>query len=153
MRYLALDVGDRRVGVALSDEGGSIATPLTVVRRASKVEDFARIGRLAREHRVGALVVGHPLNADGSSGPQAQRIERYAAALGGALRSEGLDLALILWDEYLSTQQAEAAMIAAGRKAKDRRARIDAVAAAVILQDYLDAQRSSGRDPVEEEAG
>lgn len=153
MRYLALDVGDRRVGVAVSDESGSVAAPLTVVRRASKVEDFARLARLVREHGVGTLVVGHPLNADGSSGPQAQRIERYAAALDQALRSEGLDLSMVLWDEFLSTQQAQAAMIATGRKAKDRRARIDAVAAAVILQDYLDAQRPSPLDPVEEEAG
>jgi len=153
MRTLALDVGDRRVGVAVCDESGSVATPLTVVRRASKAEDFARIARLAREQRVGALVVGHPLNADGSSGWQAQRVERYAAALDQALRSEGLDLPFVLWDEYLSTQQAQAAMIASGRRAKDRRARIDAVAAAVILQDYLDAQRSSPLGPVEEEAG
>lgn len=153
MRILALDVGDRRVGVAVSDESGLIATPLTVVRRASKVEDFARIAQLVREHGVGALVVGHPLNVDGSSGSQAQRVERYAEALDQVLRSEGLGLQFILWDEYLSTQQAQAAMIASRRKAKDRRARIDAVAAAVILQDYLDAQRSRLLDPAEEEAG
>jgi putative Holliday junction resolvase len=153
MRTLALDVGDRRVGVAVSDESGSIASPLTVVRRASKVEDFARIARLAREQRVEGVVVGHPLNADGSAGSQAQQVERYAAALEEALRSEGLDLTFILWDEYLSTQQARAVMIAAGRKAKDRRARIDAVAAAVILQDYLDARRFSALDPAEEENG
>ena len=153
MRALALDVGDRRVGVAVSDESGLVAAPLTVLRRASKVEDFARIARLAREQHVGTLVVGHPLNADGSAGSQAQRVARYAMALRQALSSEGLELPVVLWDEYLSTQQAQAAMIAAGRKAKDRRARIDAVAAAVILQDYLDAQRSSALDPVEEEAG
>jgi putative Holliday junction resolvase len=153
MRYLALDVGDRRVGVAVSDESGSVAAPLAVVTRASKVEDFARIARLVREQCVGTLVVGHPLNADGSSGPQARRIERYAAALDQALKSEDPDLSIVLWDEYLSTQQAQAAMIAAGRRAKDRRARIDAVAAAVILQDYLDAQRSRPLGPVEEEAG
>lgn len=152
MRYLALDVGDRRVGVAVSDESGSVAAPVTVVKRASKAQDFARIAQLVREHGVGTLVVGHPLNADGSSGHQAERIERYAAALDQALKSEGIDLAMVLWDEFLSTQQAQAAMIATGRKAKDRRARIDAVAAAVILQDYLDAQRSRSLDPVEEEA-
>jgi putative Holliday junction resolvase len=150
MKVLALDVGDRRVGVAVSDETGLIATPLTVVRRASKAEDFARISRLVREQSAGGMVIGLPLNADGSAGPQAQRIERYSAALGQALRDEGLDLAIILWDEYLSTQQAQEVMIAAGRKAKDRRARIDAVAAAVILQDYLDDQRSAL--PAEEES-
>jgi putative Holliday junction resolvase len=141
MRLLALDVGDRRVGVAVSDETGLLATPLLVLHRRSKVDDFARIARLAREQRVSGLVVGHPLNADGSPGPQAQRIERYAAALAEALLAEGLDLPLTLWDEYGSTQRAQEAMIAAGRKARDRQARIDAVAAAVILQDYLDRQR------------
>lgn len=141
MRLLALDVGDRRVGVAVSDATGLIATPLTVVRRASKAEDFAKIARLVREQRAEGLVVGHPLDQDGRAGPQAQRIERYAAALEEALLAEGLDVPLLLWDERMSTVRAQEAMIAAGRKAEDRRARIDAVAAAVILQDYLDEQR------------
>jgi putative Holliday junction resolvase len=141
MRRLALDVGDRRVGVALSDETGLIASPLTVIRRRSKAEDFATIGGLIREHGVKAVVIGHPLNDDGSAGPQAQRIERYAEALLEALRAEGLDVPGILWDEYGSTQRAQEAMIAGGRNASRRRARIDAVAAAVILQDYLDTAR------------
>jgi putative Holliday junction resolvase len=152
MRYLALDVGDRRVGVAVSDETGSIAAPLTVIRRASKVQDFAHIARLVRELEVGGLIVGHPLNDDGSAGPQAQRIERYALALAKDLQADGLDLPLTLWDESLSTRRAQQAMIAAGRKARQRRARLDAVAAAVILQDYLDAQRPSALGRVEEEA-
>ena len=138
---LALDVGDRRVGIAVSDETGLLATPLDVLHRRSKADDFARITRLAREQGAAGLVVGHPLNADGSAGPQAQRVERYAAALVDALRAEGLDLPMTLWDEYGSTQRAQEAMIATGRKASDRRARIDAVAAAVILQDYLDEHR------------
>jgi putative Holliday junction resolvase len=141
MRLLALDVGDRRVGVAVSDELGLIATPLTVVHRRSKAEDFARIARLVREQGVAGLVVGHPLDDDGCAGAQAQRVERYAAALEDALRAEGLDLPFIFWDERMSTVRAQEAMIAAGRKAQERRARIDAVAAAVILQDYLDVQR------------
>lgn len=140
-RLLALDVGERRIGVAVSDALGVIATPLTVIRRSSKAADFCRIAGLAREQQAGALVVGHPLNADGSAGPQAQRVERYAAALEQALRDEGLDLPLILWDEHGSTQRAQAAMIAAGRGARDRRERIDAAAAAIILQEYLDVQR------------
>jgi putative Holliday junction resolvase len=149
MKALALDVGDRRVGVALSDETGLIATPLTVIQRASKLEDFARLASLVREHGVDTLVVGHPLNDDGSAGPQAWRIERYAAALREALRTEGLDLLWVLWDEWGSTQKAQEIMLGAGRKTRDRRTRIDAVAAAVILQDYLDSQRSSPQEPVE----
>jgi len=152
MRLLALDVGDRRLGVALSDETGLIATPLTVIHRASKAEDSAQIARLVRELGVEGLVIGYPLNADGSAGPQARRIKRYATAVTEALRAEGLDMPLTFWDESLSTRRAQEAMLAAGRKAKDRRARIDAVAAAVILQDYLDARRPAARGLMEEEA-
>jgi putative Holliday junction resolvase len=141
MRLLALDIGDRRVGVAVSDETGLIASPLTVILRASKAKDFERIARFVREYGVEGLVVGHPLNADGSAGPQAQRVERYTAALIDALRAEGLSLPVVLWDEQMSTLRAQEVMIAAGGRRKDRRMRIDSVAAAVILQDYLDEQR------------
>ncbi len=141
MKLLALDVGDRRVGVAVSDESGLIATPLTVIHRAAKVEDFARIASLVRERGSEGLVIGHPLNDDGSAGPQARRVERYAAALAEALEAEGLDLPVCLWDERMSTRRAQDLLIEAGRRAKDRRRRIDAVAAAVILQDYLDEHR------------
>lgn len=151
MRLLALDVGDRRVGVAVSDQTGLIATPLTVIRRTSKAEDFARIARLVREQGVTGLVIGHPLEPNGCAGPQARRIERYAAALLEGLRARGLDLPLMFWDESLSTRRAQEAMIASGRKSKDRRARIDAVAAAVFLQDYLDAQRPPVTGLMEEE--
>jgi putative Holliday junction resolvase len=143
MKLLALDVGDRRIGVAVCDVAGVIATPLTVIRRSSKVEDFAKIACLAREQGVEGLVIGHPLNADGSAGPQARRVERYAAAMSEALRLEGLSVPLIMWDEHGSTQRAQTLMIGAGRSARDRRQRIDAVAAAVILQDYLDVQQTS----------
>lgn len=143
MKLLALDVGDRRVGVAVSDLAGLIATPLAVIQRSSKVQDFAKIARLVREQGVGKLVIGHPLNADGSAGPQAQRVERYAVALSEALGLEGLSVQVIMWDEYGSTQRAQALMIDAGRGAKARHRRIDAAAAAVILQDYLDEQQSS----------
>jgi putative Holliday junction resolvase len=151
MKLLALDVGDRRVGVAVSDEMGLMATPLTVIHRASKAEDFARVARLVREHCVGGLVVGHPLRQDGTPSPQARRIERYAAALMESLRAAGLDLTGTFWDESLSTRRAQEAMIAAGRKPANRRARIDAVAAAVILQDYLDARRPPEVGLVEED--
>ena len=144
MKLMALDVGERRVGVAVSDMTGLLATPLVVVRRKSKAEDFGRIARLVREQGVEGLVIGHPLNADGSAGPQARRVERYATALLEALSAEGLTLQMFLWDEHMSTQRAQQLMIEAGRKASKRRRRIDAVAAAVILQDYLDERRQLG---------
>lgn len=142
MRLLALDVGDRRVGVAVSDAAGLIATPLAVLRRTSKVKDFSKLASLLREQGAEKLVVGHPLNADGSAGPQARRVERYVAAMSEALEAEGLSVPIILWNEHGSTQRAQELMIDAGRSAKNRRQRIDAAAAAVILQDYLDEQQS-----------
>lgn len=119
-----------------------LATPLTVIRRTSKADDFRKVARLVREQGAERLVVGHPLNADGSAGPQAKRIERYAAALSEALRLDGLSLPVIMWDEHGSTQRAQRLMIGAGRGAGHRKQRIDAAAAAVILQDYLDEHQS-----------
>jgi putative Holliday junction resolvase len=152
MKYLALDVGERRVGVAVSDETGLLATPLTVINRKSKKEDFARIARLACEQGADGFIIGQPLNADGSAGPQVRRIERYAEALAQYLHEHGLKLTLAFWDEYLSTQRAQQAMLASGRKAKARRARIDAVAAAMILQDYLDVTRLDKQSSPEEDS-
>jgi putative Holliday junction resolvase len=151
VRCLAFDVGDRRVGLALSDPSGVIASPLTVIERRSKAEDFGRIARLVRQHEAGCLVVGHPLRADGSSGPQARKVERYVAALTESLQADGLEADVVFWDEHSSTQMAQDAMISSGRRRKHRHARLDAVAAAVILQDYLDAQRTLHEVPKEGE--
>jgi len=142
MKLLALDVGERRIGVAVSDETGLIVTPLATIRRASKVEDFARIAGLLREQRAQGVVIGHPLNRDGSAGPQARRVEKYAQALRLALQGEELDAPVILWDEYLSTRQAEEALAGVGprSKAPGGRAGLDAAAAAIILRDYLEAR-------------
>jgi len=132
---MALDLGERRIGVAISDPTRILARSLCVLERRSKKEDFTAIAELVREHGVDLVVVGHPRSLDGTIGPQARRVQRYADAL-----AEVLPVPLILWDERLSTSTAEQLMIEAGRPARKRRKRIDAVAAAVILQDYLDAQ-------------
>ncbi len=134
MRILALDVGDRRVGVAVSDPLGLMARPLTVIVRRSREDDYREIARLAAEHEASLVVVGHPLSMSGEVGPQARRVERYAAGL-----AERLDVPLVLWDERLSTVEAEDRLRAAGRSFHEYRGRLDAVAAAVILQSYLDA--------------
>lgn len=134
-RVMALDLGERRIGVAISDPTHSLARSLCVLERRSRQEDFAVIAELVREHEVGMVVVGHPRSLDGTIGPQARRVKRYADALAGAL-----PVPLVLWDERLSTSTAEQLMIETGQPARKRRRRIDAVAAAVILQDYLDAQ-------------
>ncbi len=133
MRVLALDVGQRRIGVAISDPGGTLARSLTVIRRASRREDFAAVAELVRKWEVGRVVVGHPRSLDGTVGPQARRIERYARAL-----AEALDVPVALWDERYSTFEAERLMAETGRQHRDRHW-VDAVAAAVILQDYLES--------------
>lgn len=133
MRCLALDVGDRRTGIAV---GERIARPLTTMKRRSKAEDFARIANLVREHGVDRLVVGLPLNMDGSQGAQARRVTRYAGRMADALAESGLDVDVVFWDERLSTEEASDIMGAGGGRGQ----RVDAVAAAVILQSYLDRQ-------------
>jgi len=135
-RIMALDVGNRRVGIAISDETQTLARSLTVLHRRSKAQDFEALACLVREHVVTAIVVGLPLSLEGDEGQQARRIRRYADALNEALLAQGLDVPLIFHDESLSTVTAAQVLIASGRTRRRRR-HIDATAAAVILQDYL----------------
>lgn len=137
-RILSLDVGERRIGIAISDETQTLARSLTVLHRHSKNQDFAALVRLVREQAVMAIVIGLPLSLDGTEGQQARYIRRYAATLAEALGAQGLEMPMIFHDESLSTITATEVMIASGRKRRARRHHIDAVAAAVILQDYLD---------------
>ncbi len=132
MRYLALDLGDKRIGVAISDTLGMIARPLAVIERTSRVADFEAYAALVAEHQVAELVVGLPISMDGTEGRQAAWVRDYSAELAAAL-----DLPLHLWDERLTTEEAVDIMHAQGKRpSKDW---IDAVAAAVILQNFLDA--------------
>jgi len=133
MRILALDVGERRTGVALSDVMGWLATPLTVLKCASRKAELDAIASLVEEHQVGLVVVGYPRSLDGSAGPQAQRVEKYAEKL-----RRRLSVPIVLWEEQFSTVQAAQLIHSTGRRVQ--RERIDAAAAAVILQSYLDAQ-------------
>lgn len=133
-RVMALDVGERRVGVAVSDPSGTLATPHTVIQRRSKAEDFAVVARLVAELGVELVVVGLPLTLDGEMGPQARRVTRYAQAL-----AETLDVRVEFHDERYSTVTADELLMESGRK---RRIPIDAAAAAVILQDFLESQRA-----------
>jgi putative Holliday junction resolvase len=131
-RCLALDVGQRRTGVAV---GERLARPLLTLKRRSKAEDFDAIAQLVRQHQVDTLVVGKPLNMDGSEGFVAQRVMRYAQRLVAALSETGLEVQLVFWDERLSTVEAGRKLLSGGGKG---RTGIDAAAAAVILQGFLD---------------
>jgi putative Holliday junction resolvase len=139
MRVLGLDMGERRVGVAISDSTGTVARPLRTLVRGSREEDFAAIAALVAEHDVGLVVVGHPLSLDGTEGPQARRVARYAEALAACL-----PVRLVSWDERFTTAAAKEILRQSRKKNRRRRARIagevDAVAAAVILQSYLDSK-------------
>lgn len=133
MRVIALDVGERRIGVAVSDPTGTLATPHTVIQRRSKAEDFAAVARLVAELEAERVVVGLPLSLNGEVGPQARRVTRYARAL-----ARTLDVPVELHDERYSTVTADTLLVESGHR---RRVPIDAAAAAVILQDYLESQR------------
>ena len=140
-RLLALDVGERRVGVAVGDAMGWLARPLTIITRRSKREDFAAIAQLVDEQGAIAVVVGYPLNMDGSAGGQARRVARYARELESVLQ-----VPVLLWDERLSSQEAADRLREAAGNRRKRRKHLDDAAAAVILQEYLDAQRNRQND-------
>jgi putative Holliday junction resolvase len=134
MRVLAVDPGEKRLGIALSDPTGTIANPLIVLKHVSRPLDAAAIAQLAREHQAGLIVVGQSLDEDGYPTPQG----RSAARLADALRLQ-TDLPVELWDEAGSTQAARLARIALGAPRRKRRGHLDELAATVILQTYLDA--------------
>ena len=141
MNSIGLDFGEKRIGVAAADPLGLTARPVMVIERASLDEDIARIAAIVQQRRAERIVLGLPLNMDGTVGPQARRVRRFAARL-----KRALGLEIVLWDERLTTVEAEAVgqeLAPAPRERERRRRRRDAVAAAVILQDYLEAQRGS----------
>ena len=133
---LALDVGERRIGLALSDPSGLLATPLATIQRTQEPADVDEVLRLAEEHDVEKMVVGLPLELSGRRGPQAGRVMAFARALTG--RTE---LPVETVDERYSTVEAERRLRDSGVEPSKDRARLDAAAAAVILESYLDARR------------
>jgi putative holliday junction resolvase len=133
MRYLGVDVGRVRIGLALSDDVLRTARPLRAVARRDEAATLADIGETIRAFEVGQLVVGLPLNMDGSEGPSARHARAFAGKLAAAF---GLPAAL--HDERLSTFEAETRLRDQGFSGKDRRSRVDAEAAAVILQGWLE---------------
>jgi putative holliday junction resolvase len=136
MRYLGVDLGRARIGLALADDVLRQARPFRVVHRQGDASDLAAIAEAARDYEVGRAVVGLPLNMDGSEGPAARLSREFAPRLAAAL-----GVPVDLFDERLSTFEAETRLRDRGIPAKDSRARVDAEAAAVILQGWLDRDR------------
>lgn len=133
-RLLGLDLGTKTIGVAASDELGW-AHPVTTVRRKSLAHDLEQLRQLCRQREVEGIVLGLPFNMDGTEGPRAKASRTFAATL-----ERELGLPVALWDERLSTFEAELALREAEVSAKRRREVIDQAAAVVILRSYLDAQ-------------
>ncbi len=131
MRCLGIDYGEKRMGLSYGDELG-VATPLPALAAGARGEVLAAVAALVRERRVTDLVLGHPLNMDGSAGPKATEVERFAAELGSAV---GLPVHLV--DERLTTYEAEESIAKAKRRAVRRSGIVDSRAACLILQDFL----------------
>jgi putative holliday junction resolvase len=144
MRILAIDYGEKRIGLAVSDEMGITARGISVIERKSRQADLDAIAAAVSEHGAGAIVVGYPLRLDGSAGIQCGKVDRFIASL-----QEVTSVPVIAWDETLSTKEAEELMRKAGVKRKKKRGMVDRIAAAVILQDYLNqkARRGGGSTP------
>jgi putative Holliday junction resolvase len=131
---LALDVSKKAIGVAGADAGWRLATPLATIRRTRWAEDLERLQWIIGERGAGALVLGWPLNMDGSEGPRCQAVRAFAEQLDAVL-----GLPILLWDERLTTFAAEEAAEQAGLRGRKRAEMLDALAATAVLQDLLNA--------------
>ncbi len=132
-RWLGLDIGEKRIGAAVSDETRTLARPLLTLTRASKQADFARFAALCVEQQIDQIVIGLPKTLRNEEGPQARRVRRYAGELQAALH-----LPIEFWDERYSSIDAQERLAQTGRK-RLAKGDIDSAAAAIILQEYLDA--------------
>ena len=138
-RLLGLDVGTKTIGMSLSDVTRSVATPYHTVRRTKFTEDAKAIEAAIEEHDVGAVVIGLPLNLDGSEGPRAQSTKAFARNLAARIA-----VPILFWDERLSTAAVERHLIEADASRKRRAEVIDRMAAAYILQGALDRLKRLG---------
>ncbi len=139
MRFMGLDVGDKTVGVAISDEKGVTASPLAVISRTGSLKrEIGEIRRFAEQYKVERIVVGVPLMLDGTVGIQAQKVRAFVDELQRRIR-----VPVVQWDERLTTAEVERILIAADQSRAKRKKVIDKMAAAVMLRSYMDRQRSA----------
>ncbi len=138
MRYLAIDLGEKRTGLAVGDDVTGVASPVGVIETADAAERMQRIVEAIEKHGPGAVVVGLPLNMDGTVGPAGERVQALVKELG-----ERVGLAVHLFDERLSSEAANEQMARSGLTHRGKKRRRDALAAAVILRDFLE-QRGKG---------
>jgi putative Holliday junction resolvase len=138
MKLLALDLGSKRIGVAVSDELGYTAQGLCVLNRHGGKRDLENIARLVEEQEAKAVILGLPLNMDGTEGEQAGKVRMFKAKL-----EEHLDIPVHLWDERLTTWEAEGILKEAGVRPEKRKKVVDKVAASLILKSYLEARQEN----------
>jgi putative holliday junction resolvase len=134
MRVMALDVGDRNIGIAISDALLLTAQGRPTLARTSLGDDFRRLRQIAEENEVSKVIVGKPLHMDGRESPQSRKVAKFATKL-----SKTTGLPVILWDERLTSFAAEQHLEEAGLNWRERRKHVDKLAAMFILQDYLDS--------------
>ncbi len=140
-RVLGIDHGQRRIGVALSDELGLTVQPLLTFEHTSLRQDVRSLARLCRRYTCSDVVIGWPIHMSGDRSTRANEVEQFAQALRAQIA-----IPVHLWDERLSTAEAHRHLDAAGRRPRDRKDVIDQVAAMLILESWLDARRATARD-------
>jgi putative Holliday junction resolvase len=136
MRILAVDHGEKQIGLALSDPTGTIASPFKVIKHVSRLMDAAQVANLVSENEAGLIVVGQSFDEEGKPNLAGRRAARFAEAL-----KEQTPIPVILWDESFSTQEARATRIEMGVSRKKRAGHMHELAAVMILRSYLDANR------------
>lgn len=136
MRTLGIDFGEVRIGVAISDLTRSFASPLTTLKSLNQLEAIEAIGLIVTEQDVNNVVIGVPVSLDGTVGPQARKIKRFANLLG-----QQLPVPVCFWDESYSSVLADNIMVSSGTRRSKKKNKRDSIAATVILQEYLDSCR------------
>ena len=134
---LGIDYGSKRIGLAISDELGVIAQPLSIIERKNKQSDLEAIRKIIDSYQIEKIIIGYPVRLDGTEGIQCEKVDRFIALL-----NEELKLPIVKWNESLSSWEAEEVISEAGIKGKDRKKFIDKIAAAIILQSYLDQAKN-----------
>jgi putative Holliday junction resolvase len=147
MRYLGLDVGDVRIGIALSDESATIAGGLPTLTRVGPRKDVKAVAALVREHEAGELVVGLPRRLDGSVGIQAQKVLDFMDAVRAAVK-----VPVVAWDERFTSALAQQTLLEGDVSRKGRKGAVDKVAAILILQNYLDYRKVADAEARKPEA-
>jgi len=139
VRVLAVDHGEKRIGLALSDPTATIVSPFKVIDHVSRLMDAAQVANLAEENEVGLVVIGQSFDEEGLPNLAGRRAAKFAEAL-----QEQTQIPIVLWDESFSTQDARAARIEMGVSRKKRAGHHDSLAAVVILQSYLESKKDLG---------